>query len=391
MKYRKVNHEADLSILGFGCMRFPRTAGKIDMDKTEEMIMYAIENGINYFDTAYVYPGSEVALGKVLYKNQCRDQVKIATKLPHYLVKKEGDFEKYFIESLNRLKTDNIDYYLMHMLPDIKVWKKLVDFGVLEWIEEKKKSGQIKYIGFSYHGNTQHFLEVLEAYPWDFCQIQYNYMDEHSQAGRVGLLRAYEKKIPVIIMEPLRGGLLVNKLPKKAEKMFLESSFKRSPAAWSFAWLFHQKEVACVLSGMQTMDMVKENIQVASASQEGRWTPEEENFIHDIKTILSAKTKVGCTACNYCMPCPYGVDIPGAFRCYNVSFIDGYFKGLMEYALCTTMRSKQSLASMCVECGLCVPKCPQSIMIPAELKKVKRKFENPLFKIVSGFIKKRYQ
>ena len=391
MKYRKVNHEADLSILGFGCMRFPRTAGKIDMDKTEEMIMHAIGNGINYFDTAYVYPGSEVALGKILEKNKCRDKIKIATKLPHYLVKKEGDFEKYFKESLDRLKTDKIDYYLMHMLPDVKVLQKLIDFGVLEWIEEKKKSGQIKYIGFSYHGNTQHFLEVLEAYPWEFCQIQYNYMDEHSQAGRAGLLKAYEKNIPVIIMEPLRGGLLVNKLPKKAEKMFFESSYKRSPAAWSFAWLFAQKEVACVLSGMQTLDMVKENIQVASTSQEGVWTPEEEDFIHDIKTILSAKTKVACTACNYCMPCPYGVDIPGAFRCYNVSFIDGYFKGLMEYALCTTMRSKQSLASKCVECGICVPKCPQSIMIPSELKRVKRKFENPLFKIVSGFIKRRYQ
>jgi hypothetical protein len=391
LKYRNSDQKEGLSILGFGCMRFPKTAGKIDMEKTEKMLIHAIESGINYFDTAYVYPGSEAALGIILEKNKCRHKINIATKLPHYLVKKEGDFEKYFQEALSRLKTDTIDYYLMHMLPDTKVWQKLIDFGVLEWIEEKKKSGEIKYIGFSYHGNTKNFIDVLEAYPWEFCQIQYNYMDEHSQAGRKGLMKAYEKNIPVIIMEPLRGGLLVNKLPKKAEKLFVESSYNRSPAEWAFRWLYHQKEVSVVLSGMQNMDMLEENISVASATKEGMWISEEEEFIQSIKEILNAKTKVGCTACNYCMPCPYGVDIPGNFRAYNVSYTDGYFKGIMEYALCTTMRSNQSFASKCVECGVCVPHCPQAIMIPSELKKVKRRFENPLFKIGSRFIRKRYE
>lgn len=391
MNYRNSNGGNDLSILGFGCMRFPKKGNSINMEEVENQIMYAIEQGVNYFDTAYVYPGSEEALGTVLAKNNCREKVKIATKLPHYLVKKEDDFENYFKEECKRLQTDYIDYYLMHMLPDVNVWKKLIGFGVLEWLKEKKENGQIKHVGFSYHGNTIAFLELLEAYEWEFCQIQYNYMDEHSQAGRKGLMAAAAKNIPVVIMEPLRGGLLVNNLPKKAEEVIENAAEKRSAAEWALRWLWNQKEVSVVLSGMNSMDMVEENIRIASNVQIGELTKEDMEIFERVKAAFNEKIKVNCTGCSYCMPCPFGVDIPGSFRCYNVSYTDGYFKGFMEYLMCTTMRNKQSPASLCKECGACEKHCPQSIAIRAELKKVKRRFEHPLYKVVSFIIKRRFK
>lgn len=391
MNYRNNNGKNDLSILGFGCMRFPKKGNSIDMEAVEQQIMFAINQGVNYFDTAYVYPGSEAALGKVLAKNKCRDQVKIATKLPHYLVKKSGDFDKYFDEELKRLQTDYIDYYLMHMLPDVNIWNRLIEFGVLDWIKDKKAKGQIKHIGFSYHGSTNGFLEVLDVYDWEFCQIQYNYMDEHSQAGRKGLQAASKKNIPVIIMEPLRGGSLVKELPKKAVSIFEEASPRRSPAEWAFRWLWDQEEVSVILSGMNTMAMLEENIEVASEVEANTLMNKDFKLYDQIKEAINENTKVPCTACSYCMPCPFGVDIPGSFRCYNVSYTDGYMKGIMEYAMCTTFRNKQSQASLCTECGACEKHCPQSIPIRKDLKKVKRRFESPIFKLVSFFIKKRYK
>ena len=392
MEYRNnTQGEETLSALGYGCMRFPKKGNSIDMVAVEEQILYAIEQGVTYFDTAYVYPGSEEALGKVLQKNQCREKVKIATKLPHYLVKKQGDFERYFQEQLKRLKTDYVDFYLMHMLPDTNVWDKLIGQGVLEWIKEKKEMGQIRKIGFSYHGNTTTFLEVLNAYEWEFCQIQYNYMDENSQAGRTGLLEAAKKGIPVIIMEPLRGGMLANHLPKKAMEAIETAYCKRSPAEWSFRWLWNQAQVSVVLSGMNSMEMLQENIRIASETMPGQFTNQDEAVIEQIRTAMNEQTKVPCTGCSYCMPCPFGVDIPGSFRCYNVSYTDGYGKGLMEYLLCTTLRNKQSSASLCKECGACEPHCPQSIPIRSQLKQVKKRFENPVFRIVSKIIKRLYR
>lgn len=392
MEYRNnTQGEETLSALGYGCMRFPKKGNSIDMVAVEEQILYAIEQGVTYFDTAYVYPGSEEALGKVLQKNQCREKIKIATKLPHYLVKKQGDFERYFQEQLKRLKTDYVDFYLMHMLPDTNVWNKLIGQGVLEWIKEKKEMGQIRKIGFSYHGNTTTFLEVLNAYEWEFCQIQYNYMDENSQAGRTGLLEAAKKGIPVIIMEPLRGGMLANHLPKKAMDAIETAYCKRSPAEWSFRWLWNQAQVSVVLSGMNSMEMLQENIRIASETMPGQFSTQDEEVIEQIRTAINEQTKVPCTGCSYCMPCPFGVDIPGSFRCYNVSYTDGYGKGLMEYLLCTTLRNKQSSASLCKECGACEPHCPQSIPIRSQLKQVKKRFENPVFRIVSKIIKRLYR
>lgn len=198
MQYREDRKGNKISILGYGCMRFSQKLGRIDLAKAEKEIMTAFRGGVNYFDTAYIYPGSEAALGKILEKNHIRDQVNIATKLPHYMMKKPGDMEKYFSEELKRLRTDHVDYYLMHMLTDVRTWERLKGLGIMDWLEEKKESGAIRQVGFSYHGNSDAFCRLLDAYDWDFCQIQYNYMDEHSQAGRTGLHYAAKKGIPVI-------------------------------------------------------------------------------------------------------------------------------------------------------------------------------------------------
>jgi predicted aldo/keto reductase-like oxidoreductase len=216
-------------------------------------------------------------------------------------------------------------------------------------------------------------------------------MDENSQAGRKGLMAAAAKKIPVIIMEPLRGGVLANHLPKKVDEIFLKAPENRSPAEWALRWLWNQKEVSVILSGMNSMEMVEENIKIASVVQVNEFSEADEKIIEQVKAAINEKIKVPCTGCSYCMPCPYGVDIPGAFRCYNVSYTDGYMKGIMEYLMCTIMRNKQSQASLCKECGACEKHCPQSIPIREDLKKVKRRFENPVFKLVSVFISKKYK
>ena len=220
MKYRLDKYGNELSVLGFGCMRFPQKLGRIDMAETEREIMTAIEGGVNYFDTAYIYPGSETALGQILAKNNVRERVYIATKLPHYLIKSRAAIDKLFSEELRRLQTDHVDFYLMHMLADVETWERLCELGIKEWIAEKKACGAIRQIGFSYHGNSDMFCRLIDAYDWDFCQVQYNYMDEHSQAGRRGVAYAHAKGIPVVIMEPLRGGKLVKRLPEEAKRIF---------------------------------------------------------------------------------------------------------------------------------------------------------------------------
>lgn len=387
MLYRTDRHGNQLSQLGFGCMRFQKTKGKIDMDLAEQQLMAALKAGVNYFDTAYVYGDSEAVIGEIFARNHCREQLYIATKLPHYLIRKPGDIERYFSEQLSRLRTDHIDYYLMHMLPDINTWNRLKGLGILEWIREKKASGAIRNIGFSYHGNTATFLELLEDYDWDFCQIQYNYIDEHTQAGRRGLERAEEKGIPVIIMEPLRGGRLVNAIPEKAIKRFKEAKPQRSPAEWGLRWLWNQTGVKVILSGMNSLEMVEENCRIASEAQPGHLTEADFQMYEDVKAAINEKIKVGCTGCGYCMPCPQGVDIPGSFRCYNARYTEGFYTGMKEYFMCTTLRGKLSSASQCIKCGKCELHCPQSIPIRKELDNVVRVMENPVYHIAKGVVK----
>ncbi len=388
MNYRKDKYGNDLSILGFGCMRFPKKMGMIDMEATEEQIMLSYKNGVNYFDTAYIYPGSEAALGEILHKNKIRDKVHIATKLPHYIIKDKETIEKIFKEELSRLKTDYIDFYLMHMLADVDTWQRLVDMGILDWLEEKKSKGQIKQIGFSYHGNSDMFCKLIDAYEWDFCQIQYNYMDEHTQAGRTGLNHANAKGIPVVIMEPLRGGKLVSKLPEEAKKIFADYPVQKTPASWAFSWLWNQPEVTVVLSGMNSNEMVMENIATASNTNVGDLTKEDDEMLKSIVKAINAKMKVGCTGCGYCMPCPKGVDIPGTFAAYNRRYSEGKFWSLVEYIMCTALRKNATCASNCVGCGKCEKHCPQGIAIREKLNDAKKELETPVFKLAFKAIKK---
>jgi len=379
MIYKKINGNKKISRLGFGCMRFPMSVGGIDMAETEREIMYAYRHGVNYFDTAYIYPGSEAALGKILEKNGIRDEVNIATKLPHYLIKSVEGAEKIFCEELKRLCTDHVDFYLMHMLTDVDTWDRLRALCIDKWLEEKKKSGQIRNIGFSYHGNSEMFCRLVDAYDWDMCLIQYNYLDEHSQAGRRGLKYAHSKGLPVMIMEPLRGGRLVNRLPEAAKRIFERYPTGRTPAEWAFSWLFDQKEVTCVLSGMNSMDMVRENIRTASTVMPGTLSEKDQKMLAKVVSAINAKMKVPCTGCGYCMPCPKNVDIPGTFAAYNRRFAEGKFWSFVDYTICTALRKTPSSASNCVGCGKCERHCPQGIKIREKLEEARREFENPLY------------
>ena len=361
-----------LSILGYGCMRFSRKGGDIDIVKTEQELLAAYHAGVNYFDTAYVYPGSEAALGEILARNGIRDKVRIATKLPQYLVRNLSSLDKFFDEELSRLRTDYVDYYLMHHLTDITQWERLKKVGIVDWIATKKASGVIRNIGFSYHGNTDNFLKILADYDWNFCQIQYIYLDETTQAGVAGLQAAAARGIPVMIMEPLRGGKLVNKLPEEAKRLIANHPRNWSPADWGLRWLWNQPEVTVVLSGMNSITMVEENVRTASDAVVGAFSEEDHTFLQKVLGIIKAKEKVGCTGCRYCMPCPKGVDIPGIFASYNTMYTESKASGRSQYFQTVALAAEPSFASQCIKCGKCEQHCPQNIQIREKIQEAER-------------------
>ena len=388
MQYRNNKYGEPVSVLGYGCMRFSRKGAVIDFDKADRELMDAYKRGVNYFDTAYIYPGSEDTLGRFLEKHSLRDKVNIATKMPQYLVRKADAFDRYFDEELKRLRTDHIDYYLMHMFTDPEEWENLKRLGILSWVEEKKKAGAIRNFGFSYHGNTAMFLKILNDYDWDFCQIQYNYLDETSQAGRVGLETAYAKGIPVIIMEPLRGGRLVNMLPDQAKKLIAENEKHRSPAEWGLRWLWDQPGVTCVLSGMNSVNMVRENCRIAATSRAGEFTDEDFELIRRVKEAINASMKIGCTGCNYCMPCPKGVDIPATFRSWNRMYTENKRGARHEYVQTVGLRKEPAFASQCIKCGKCEKHCPQNLPIRESLAKADRDLLPPYYRPVLAVMRK---
>ena len=384
MQYRINPRNGDsLSALGFGCMRFTKRGAAIDQEKADREMALALERGVNYFDTAYIYPGSEVCLGKFMAAHGCRGRVRVATKLPQYRINRIEDAERFFAEELARLQTDYVDYYLMHMLNDEKSWRRLCDLGIREWIAEKKARGAIKNIGFSFHGGTLQFKALIDAYDWDFCQMQFNYMDEHSQAGIDGLNYAHEKGLPVVIMEPLRGGRLTDALPPAAKREFEAFEPRRSPADWGLRWIWNHPQVTVVLSGMNDVSQVEENCRVASESLPDALSPEELALYDRVLAAIRRDIKVGCTGCGYCQPCPRGVDIPTCFAAYNVSYSDGLINGMREYMMCTTLRKVRSNAGLCVKCGKCEQHCPQHIPIREKLDDVKKRLENPIYKIAA--------
>ena len=388
MQYRNNKFGEPVSVLGYGCMRFSRKGAMIDFDKADRELMDAYKRGVNYFDTAYIYPGSEDTLGRFLEKHSLRDKVNIATKMPQYLVRKADAFDRYFDEELKRLRTDHIDYYLMHMFTDAEEWENLKRLGILSWVEEKKKAGAIRNFGFSYHGNTTMFLKILNDYDWDFCQIQYNYLDETSQAGRIGLETAYAKGIPVIIMEPLRGGRLVNMLPDKAKKLIADNEKHRSPAEWGLRWLWDQPGVTCVLSGMNSLDMVRENCRIAATSCAGEFTDEDFELIRRVKEAINSSMKIGCTGCNYCMPCPKGVDIPATFRAWNRMYTENKRGARHEYVQTVGLRKEPAFASQCIKCGKCEKHCPQNLPIRESLVKADRDLLPPYYRPVLAVMRK---
>ncbi len=383
MQYRINQRNGDkLSVLGYGCLRYTKKAGKLDVAKAEEEMLRGLELGINYFDTAYVYRGSEELLGNFLAQGY-RSKVFIATKLPHYQVKTLAEAKKIFQEELRRLRTDYLDYYLLHMLNDVKSWERLCELGIKEWLESLKSQGIIKNLGFSYHGGTQGFKEVIDAYNWDFCQIQFNYMDEYSQAGREGLNYAAQRGLPVFIMEPLRGGRLTEDLPSTAKAIFAGATPQRTPAQWGLRWLWNESDVTLVLSGMNDLAQVEENCKEASVAAANCLGSDELAVYDEVKQCIAASVKVTCTGCSYCMPCPQGVDIPNCLRCYNISYSDSWFRALKEYFMTTTLRRSRTNAGACVSCGKCRRHCPQGLDVPQEISRARQRLENPVYKVAA--------
>lgn len=369
MQYRKFGKvDESVSALGFGCMRLPMLQdGTINEEEAIKQIRHSIDNGVNYIDTAYGYHNgmSEILVGKAL-KDGYREKVYLADKNPVWFVKVYEDFERLLDEQLQKLQTDHIDFYLMHAL-NKGSWENIRDLNVFKFIEEAKASGKIKYAGFSFHDEQEVFMDIVNAYDWDFCQIQYNYMDEYNQAGIAGLKRAAEKGMAVVIMEPLLGGKLANVPPKEIQEIWDEADVKRTPAEWALRWLWNQPEVTVILSGMNSIAMIDENMRTASTAEVNSLTEKELDLVNRVKARYKELTRVSCTACKYCMPCPAGVDIPGNFAIYNQAAIYNDWKGCSwSY---NNMEEKKRAAA-CVECGKCEKVCPQALTIRQYLKDV---------------------
>lgn len=380
MQYRPDKFQRDLSILGFGCMRFPRVRGHIDMAASEAMVLSAVARGVNYFDTAYVYPGSEEAVGRITAKNGLRSKIYLATKLPLFLCKSYADFDKFFNKSLERLRTDYIDYYLMHMITTPDQWRSLCGMGIEKWIDTQRERGRIRQLGFSFHGKREDFVGIVDARDWDFCLIQYNYLDVNNQASRTGLVHAASKGIPVFVMEPLLGGRLANpkSLPANALQAMSAADPSLSPAAWALRWVWNHKEVTLLLSGMSTQGQLDENIALAERIAAPNFLSEGELGVIDrVIEFVNESNRIPCTGCGYCIPCPAGVNIPGCFASYNDSYKGGgRFAALKPYVMATAaLTTKSGLASSCKSCGQCEAHCPQGIKIADSLKKAARRLE----------------
>ena len=368
-----------VSALGFGAMRLPtKRMNRLSPDPTQStaIIRSGIDQGINYVDTAYVYPGSEKAVGDAL-KDGYRERVHLVSKLPVFLTRKTEDFDKYLATSLERLQTDHLDAYLLHSM-NAGAFEKVLRLGFLDKMVEARDAGLIRHIGFSFHDTLPVFKSIVDAFEWDLCQIQYNYMDTCLQAGTEGLEYAADKGIAVVIMEPLKGGSLANP-PAEALEIMRLSGVERTPVDWALQFLWNRPEVAVVLSGMGSQQMVDDNCASADRSGVGTLTPHELETVEQLADVYRRRMAVPCTACRYCMPCPYGVNIPQNFAIWNnVSMKDGgwqswrikrSYKKLARTPAKVNLENPNGSAAVCTKCRKCVPKCPQGIDIPTELAK----------------------
>ncbi len=372
MQYRQFGKlDWKVSALGFGAMRLPvidNEQTNVDEPEAIRMIRYAIDHGVNYLDTAYPYHGgnSERIVGRAL-KDGYRERMKLATKMPVRMVESADDFDRIFSEQLERLQTDKIDFYLLHGLNG-RSWPKARDLGVLSWAEGKMAAGYFDYLCFSFHDDVDVFKEIVDAYDWTMCQVQYNYMDIENQAGREGVEYAAKKGLAIVVMEPLRGGKL-GQQPEPVMKVWESASQKRSPAEWALLWVLDQPEISVALSGMSTMEQVVENVAVASRSAPGILTEEESALYGRVRDAYQGLSPIPCTACGYCMPCPNGVDIPRNFQIYNDAVMYNDMRTGRFYYRGGRIEEEQR-ADQCTECSECVDACPQEIPIPEWLKKV---------------------
>ena len=380
MLYRQLgNTGLSVSALGFGAMRLPMEgeiksaherfdpSRKIDSKASTRMIEYAVANGINYFDTAYVYQGgqSEAVTGRAL--KPYRDKVFIATKLPAMMIQKPEDFERCLNEQLERLDTEYLDVYLAHAMNRL-LWDRMKEVGLREFFDRVRSDGRVRHVGFSFHDDVRAFKEIVDGYGWEIAQIQYNYFDEHYQAGREGLTYAAEKGLGIVIMEPIRGGKLADPVPEKVKAIWNTAEVKRTPAEWALRWVWNHPEVSVVLSGMSNMAQLVENTASAQGAKAGSLTPRELGMIEQVNDCYRSLMQVDCTSCGYCMPCPTGVNIPACFSFYNDFHIFEEDRGtsIMIYNL---MLGEDEKACACIECGECEEKCPQHIEIRKNLKR----------------------
>ena len=374
MQYREVPKNGDkLSALGYGCMRLPKRMGGINEGLAEKQILHAIDRGVNYLDTAYLYHNgrSESFLGKMVASSGRRDDIKLATKLPNWRTRSKSQMDEILDEQLAKLRTDRIDYYLIHALSG-EFWEIAKNHGVIEFLDDALRKGKILNAGFSFHGGADEFTTIVDEYDWTFCQIQYNYLDTHYQAGTAGLKYAASRNMAVMVMEPLRGGNLAMTPPPSVQSVWDSSSSKRTPVGWALGWLWNQPEVTVVLSCMNDFAHIEENLGLADVAVPGAFSEQEVGTVEKAASEFRGAMRIGCTGCQYCMPCPAGVNIPNCFASYNSkhAFKDrsATFMYLLQNGGITA--EKSSLASQCVKCGECLEKCPQRLPIPDLLAEV---------------------
>lgn len=392
MLYRRMESTGDeLSVLGFGCMRLPQRAGRIDETRATRQLHHAIDRGVNYIDTAVPYHmgTGEAFVGRVLSVSGYRDRVKLATKLPPWQTNTREDMDRILDEQLRRLRSDSIDYYLLHSLNG-KNWAKLRDFGVLEFLERAKADGRIVNAGFSFHGALPDFKEIVDAWEWQFCQIQYNYLDERLQAGTEGLEHAASKGLGVIVMEGLRGGLLGRPAPAPVRAIWDEGEVRRSPAEWALRWIWNRPEVQVVLSGMNNEAHIEENLRVADEALPGSLTGKELELVMRAAAAHRALLRVDCTGCQYCLPCPSGVAIPDCLRFYNAKLSFRDRRAAMFYAIFVggAPGAVSGLASRCTRCGVCLDRCPQGLPIPGLMRDVAAELEGPFMPLRTWFYRR---
>lgn len=376
--------------LGYGAMRLPLKNGKIDRKKAKELIYHAIDNGVNFIDTAYLYGDSETFLGEIL-TGEYKDKVKLSTKLPTINVRKYEDMEKLLDEQLTRLQRDSIDYYFIHAV-DLKAVNRLLKKDLIKFFNKAKSEGKIKHVGFSYHGPKEEFPILVDGYDWDMVMVQYNYFDENVQASMEGIEYAASKGLGVFVMEPLKGGILAGKMPKEAEEIFKKANPKKSNAEWAMQWILNNRNVTCVLSGMNSMDQLNENLKVAYDTSPMSMSFEELETVELVKRVMRNSLKINCSTCGYCMPCPQGVNIPECMKIYNEKYLFNH-KGFINpsfmdyYQYVGGIMGNSGNAGKCNGCGKCLRKCPQKLDIISELEKVKKEFEMPGMKYILAFVR----